>query len=663
MKRAFTIHHLAMIALVFLLSIAVRGNQKLTATELMAKIDSLELLYQYDLACNLTDEFLSRFALSQETDKVLLSRAYLTKTYCMRDEGKHRESAPLLEEALRLSLLTTDSALIADCYREIGFACAVAGNYEKSLEVYTTAMQISSRMDDLSSVAIDLNAIGKIYEMWKQFDKALEFFFQSLEIARKQENFNQVAVRKASIASIYKSQQKYDLALEWLEKSLNLEIQLGNEVRRGYRLDQMGEIFTLTGQLEKAERYLEEALQIFRDKKVLTSESIALNHIAVNYMRRNNPTRAISFHLQSLDVANKTNFDNMKQKNHRELSMIYEQTANFDAALNHYKSYVELKDTAFSEKARQQMLDFQVKYETEQKEKELALLNQEKLEQELKLNQAQQQRIIMAGVSIILLILLTAVYGRFRIKKLTSARLASANEQLSMLNQTKNKFFTILAHDLKNPIYAFRNISAAVHDNLNDLSPQDLNYYTHELKSSSTRLCSFLDELLKWAGSLTGRLRPDPKTISIKPVLEELVGLHNAMADNKQISFNLSIDEHHTCFADHNMVHTVFRNLISNAIKFTPESGKISICSHSNHNYMEVCVTDTGVGMSEEDVMKLFKLGHDPSKIGNSAEKGMGMGLILCKEFVEKNNGKISVVSQVGVGSTFTVSLPIYSNN
>jgi len=663
MKRVSSVLHLILVAMVLLHSLIAMGNQKLPAPQLMAKIDSLELIFQYDLACQFTDEFLSRFALSQETNKVLLSRAYLKKTYCLRDESKHRESMPLHEEALRLALLTADSSLIADCYREMGYTQVVSGNYQQGLDSYTNAMQISSRMDDFTAVSIDLNAIGKIYELWKEFDKALEFFFNSLEIARNLENLNQVAVRKASIASIYKSQQKYDQALEWLEKSLAIELQLANEVRRGFRLDQMGEIYTLTGQVGKAERYLLEALQIFRDNNVLISESIALNHLAVNHMKRNNPVEAISFHLQSLEVANKANFDNMKQKNHRELSLAYEQAGNFSAALNHYKSYIELKDTAFNEKARQQLLDFQVKYETEQREKELALLNQQKLEQELKLNQAQQQRIIMVGVSIILLILLTAVYSRFRIKKLASARLASANEQLSMLNQTKNKFFTILAHDLKNPIFAFRNISEAVHDNLANLNPQELSYYTHELKSSSSRLCAFLDELLKWAGSLTGRLRPNPEKISIKPVMEELVALHHTMAESKQINFNLTIDDQHACYADHNMVHTVFRNLISNAIKFTPESGQISISSHSNYNYVEVSVTDTGVGMTEEDVLKLFKLGSDPSKIGNSPEKGMGMGLILCKEFIEKNNGNISAVSQPGVGSTFTVSLPIYSNN
>jgi signal transduction histidine kinase len=663
MKRSFSAIKRMLIALLLLFPILVWGNEKPTPARLMEKIDSLELIFQYDEACRLTDDFIAEFSHSGDTPPDLLSQAYLTKVLCLRDEGKNLECIPLHDEALRLALLTTDSLLISNCYREMGYTYAMSGNYQKSLDSYTTALEISSRMDDLPSIAIDLNAIGKIYEMWRQYDKALDFFTQSLEIARNTNNLNQVALRKASIASIYKSKGQFELALDWLDKSLKLEIQLGNEVRKGYRLDQMGEIYTFLGQLEKAEEYLLNALEIFRNNKVLTSESIALNHLAVNFQKKNNPERAISYFMQSLELANKTTFDNMKQKNHRELSAIFEQTGNFEAALNHYKKYVELKDTAYNETARQQLLDFQVKYETEQKEKELAVLNQQKLEQELQLNQVRQQRILMAGISIILLISLTALYGRFRIKRLAQARLAVANEQLTLLNQTKNKFFTILAHDLKNPIYAFRNIAAAVYDNRHDISDQDLTYYTLELKNSSTKLCSFLDELLKWAASLTGRIKPEKETIVIKPVLEELIELHRTMADNKNIRISAIINEQHTCYADQNMIQTIFRNLISNAIKFTPENGSITINSTTDDGFLKVYITDTGIGMTEEDTQKLFQLDQDPSKIHNSKEKGMGMGLILCKEFVDKNNGKLSAASQAGKGSTFTVTLPIHSNN
>jgi len=662
MKKGFYAIELLLLTMVLLCPTVVRGGERLSAVRLMEKIDSLELIFQYDEACRLTDEFIAEFAQSEDCTPGLLSQAYLTKVLCLRDEGKNPECMPLHEDALRFALLTTDSLLISDCFREMGYTLAMLGNYQKSLDSYTTALGISSRMDDLTSMAIDLNALGKIYEMWRQYDKALDFFMQSLDIARNTNNLNQVALRQASIASIYKSNGEYELALDWLNKSLDLEIQLGNEVRKGYRLDQMGEIYTLLGQLEKAEGYLLRALGIFRNNKVLTSESIALNHLAVNYRERNNHEEAIAFYTQSLELANKTVFDNMKQKNHRELSEVYAQTGNFQAALDHYKEYVALKDTAYNETARQQLLDFQVRYETEQKEKELALVNQQKLEQELQLNFARQQRIIMAAISIILLISLTALYGRFRIKKLAQARLAAANEQLTVLNQTKSKFFTILAHDLKNPIYAFRNISEAVHDNLHELDKVELSYYTGELKNTSKKLSLFLDELLKWAASLTGRMKPEKELIAVKPMVNELIELYRGMAENKKIDLKFDIHEQHTLFADRNMVHTLLRNLISNAIKFTPGNGSISITSREEKSHLMIDVTDTGIGMSADDTKKLFQLDQDTSKIGQSHEKGMGMGLILCKEFAEKNDGSISVFSQPGKGSTFTVTLPKNTN-
>lgn len=629
-----------------------------SATVEMAKIDSLELIQKYDEACIQTDEFIDSYALADDSDPVLLSRAYMKKSLCLRVKGQNRESIPVIEKALGFALQTTDSALIAMGYRELGYSNTIVGNYQQGLDAYSTALQIDTRLNAGEDISVSLNAIGKIYELWRQFDKALEFFFQSLEIARELNNLNQIAVRKASIASVFKSQQKFDLALDYLEKSLILETELNNQVRRGYRLDQIGEIYTIMGEYKKAEEMLFPALNIFRENKIFVSESIVLNHLALNYMRMNELDKAIAYYTESLDIAEKIGFNNMRQKNYEELSLLMQKTGDFSKSLEYYKHFVALKDSAYNEQARRQMLDFQVKYESEQKEKELALLNQERLKDQLRLNQARQQRIIMAGILTVMLIILGALFSRFQIKKRAQLKLASANRQLSILNQTKNKFFTILAHDLKNPIYAFRNISASVHDNYAELSSEDLHYYTGELKNTSEKLCYLLDELLKWAASITGRLKPKKESIELRSVFQGLAELYNPMIDAKKINLITDVPEGHFVWADRNMTNTVFRNIFSNAIKFTPEEGWIKIQSNMNSLHTEIKISDSGIGISPEDLPRLFDIGNDPSKIGNSNDKGMGFGLFLCKEFIDKNKGRIWAESQPGKGSVFHIVLP-----
>ena len=661
MKRGKSFYCITMIfcfPVLYLFATAKTANSAQSPVELMAKIDSLEQLLLYDEACILTHDFLEQFAHYDNTDPVLLCRAYLKISLCLGDEGKTQESIPVLEKAIGIAMQIKDSTLLSIGYRELGYSYTIAGNYQQGLDAYTSALEIDTELNAYENIAVSLNAIGKIHELWKQFDKALDFYFQSLEIAKKLNNLNQIAVRKASIASAYKSMQNFDLALDYLERSLALETELNNEVRMGYRMDQMGEIYTLMGNYQKAEEKLLPALEIFRNNRILVSESIVLNHIGFNYMKKNDYGNAFERYTESLTIAEQIGFNNMKQKNLKELSLLMQKKNNYSEALEYYKQFVAIRDSAYTEQAHRQLLDFQVKYESEQKEKELAIINQKRLEDQLKLNQARQQRILMFGIVTILLILLGALYSRFQIKKRAQLKLSAANNQLSVLNQTKNKFFTILAHDLKNPIYAFRNISASVYDNHAELDSKDLRYYTGELKNTSEKLCSFLDELLKWAASITGRLAPKAEALELKPVFKELADLYSPMVKAKNLSLSVVVPEGHFVWADRNMTNTVFRNIISNAIKFTPEQGWIKIQSNMNSLHTEIKISDSGIGISPEDLPRLFDIGNDPSKIGKSNDKGMGFGLFLCKEFIDKNNGKIWAESQPGNGTVFRITLP-----
>ncbi|ASB50577.1 ATP-binding protein [Alkalitalea saponilacus] len=642
----------------YLFSSARTGYTAQSPEDLMTKIDSLEQLLLYEEACVLTHELLEQYANFDETDRVLLCRAYLKKSFCFGDEGKTVESIVVLEKALAIAMQIKDSTLLSIGYRELGYRSTIAGNYEQGFEAYRNALEIDTKLNAYENIAISLNAIGKIHELWKQFDKALDFFYQSLAIAEHLNNLDQIAIRKASIASAYKSMQNFDLALDYLERSLALETELNNEVRMGYRMDQMGEIFTILGDFEKAEEKLLSALEIFRNNRILVSESIVLNHIGFNYMKKNDYENALNRYIESLAIAEQTGFNNMKQKNLRELSSLMQKKKNYSEALEYYKQFVAIRDSAFTEQARRQLLDFQVKYESEHKEKELAIMNQKRLEDQLKLNQARQQHILMFGIVTILIFLLGTLYSRFQIKKRAQIKLSEANRQLNLMNQTKNKFFTILAHDLKNPIYAFRNISTSVHENYAELSREDLKYYTGELKNTSEKLCAFLDDLLKWAASITGRLVPKADSIELKPLFEKLVDLCSPMAKSKKLSISVDIPNGHLVWADRNMINTIFRNIISNAIKFTPENGWIKIQSNMQSIHTEIKISDSGIGILPKDLPKLFDIGNDPSRIGNSNDKGMGFGLFLCKEFIDKNNGEIRAESQPGNGTIFQIVLP-----
>jgi len=178
------------------------------------------------------------------------------------------------------------------------------------------------------------------------------------------------------------------------------------------------------------------------------------------------------------------------------------------------------------------------------------------------------------------------------------------------------------------------------------------------LNKSSRQLNVLLDNLLNWSRVQTGRMPVTPESIDLYDLAENSLELHKANAENKQISLINTVDKGMLIKADQNMITLVMRNLVTNAVKFTPEGGKIKISAYQKGNKVEIAVEDTGIGISKDDIGKLFRIDVHFSLPGTNQEAGTGLGLVLCKEFVAKNNGAIRVESEPGKGSKFIVTMP-----
>ncbi len=230
--------------------------------------------------------------------------------------------------------------------------------------------------------------------------------------------------------------------------------------------------------------------------------------------------------------------------------------------------------------------------------------------------------------------------------------------ELESLNQTKDKFFAIIAHDLRNPFSTVLNLSELLAKEFDSFEPYKMQLFIEQIYKYSNNTFNLLENLLQWSLLQTGRTVLRTRTGNIADLIVENIELLRGNAIQKKI--NLSWTNPSDCFAffDHNMITTVIRNLITNAIKFTPENGRITILVSNEMDYYRVAVSDTGVGISSDDQAKLFRIDTNPSTIGTSHEQGTGLGLILCKEFVEKNGGTIGLESEVGKGSTFHFTVP-----
>ncbi|MBA7574690.1 Sensor histidine kinase RcsC [subsurface metagenome] len=233
------------------------------------------------------------------------------------------------------------------------------------------------------------------------------------------------------------------------------------------------------------------------------------------------------------------------------------------------------------------------------------------------------------------------------------------NKELREMVVTKNKFFSIIAHDLRGPFNTLLGFSDIALKEFDNMDPEDIKDMIKHIHSSSVRGFDLLNNLLEWSRSQTGSIKCEPVDFSLSDLVRENILLFSDVAYKKNIELQNELKEQILAFADRNMINTVIRNLISNALKFTKSGGKISITVKKGDGVLIISVIDSGVGINEENISKLFNLTESYSTIGTGNETGTGLGLILCKEFVEKNGGKIWVESKINEGSKFSFAIPV----
>ncbi|OQY03467.1 MAG: hypothetical protein B6I20_04940 [Bacteroidetes bacterium 4572_117] len=247
--------------------------------------------------------------------------------------------------------------------------------------------------------------------------------------------------------------------------------------------------------------------------------------------------------------------------------------------------------------------------------------------------------------------------------KLVQEQLKKTNEEIQLANENKDKLLSIIAHDLRNPFSVLIAFSKLLVDSYDEFSKEDVMIYIKSFYQTSKQGFSLLDNLLKWSKSQTGKMEITPERLDLNDLVEETVTLLNSQALNKNIKIRNKVPKNIFAFADLNMTLTVLRNLISNAIKFTNSKGKVSVFGERNKKQIKIIVTDNGVGIDASDIKKILRIDIKHSTSGTVGERGTGLGIILCKEFIEKNNGEFVIESKPGIGSKFSFTLPKIEKN
>lgn len=475
---------------------------------------------------------------------------------------------------------------------------------------YLKALELGEKGNLISILANANMALGDWHSSEKQPKVAAKYLAAAQKYSQELQDFRTLAILDKMFASNYYNQKNYDLALKYIDKCINY-FRESNDLR-GIRGN-----------------YYEKA-------KILFAKGEA--------------EKAVDFALLEIESSNLINSFSYKDESYLLLSTIEKSRENYAQALIYHQEYVEVKDSIFSDNLEDKIAEEGTRQNIEAAQE--AQQNAE-LQAELLTTQNRLFGAIAVGLFTILLI------GGFLFVQLRKARkqLQNQNLQLIQLNETKDKFFGIIAHDIRSPITALDSVGEQMSYYLAKNNQVKLRRLADRVDSTAKRLSSLLDNLLNWALLQTGTIPYNPISVDIKTVSDEILELYEPIASAKNIRLINNIEANQMVFVDESSLNAILRNLVNNALKFTTENGEVSISIKEEKEKFFIEINDTGTGISAEKLPTLFNIERKSSK-GTAGEKGTGLGLMLCKELVELNKGTIKAFSELGKGSKFVFSIP-----
>ncbi|MDL2281669.1 tetratricopeptide repeat-containing sensor histidine kinase [Parabacteroides sp. OttesenSCG-928-G06] len=530
-----------------------------------------------------------------------------------------------------------------------------------------------------------------------EYEKALEAYLKALELNEKDKVQKIIAQRNthnnlgieastySMIADIYIKLLNYDKAIDYLLRAK--KIMDDNPTERiafvYYTIELNGMlagIYTITNQPDKALPLLEKSYEMAVEKELLPEVVLALCRLSnFYYTERKDYNQAFAFAREAQPIAEKTSMPNLISSAEKSLMkacfglkdyktarhyaekvlaytekedwenlydiygyliMIYALSGDVKQSEVYLTKYNEAVSNLSDANLHNSLQEMEVKYDVQQKELEI-VRKQSEIDQH-----RSRQYIYIGGLVVVGILLLLFIY----IASLRNKR----NKILAESNATKDKFFSIISHDLKNPTIAQRDALQQLIAHVGEWDTDSLSQYYEELLQSADGQVELLYNLLNWAQVQTGRMPYVPTPFDLVFELRSDIALVKNMAERKGISLDIRMQETAIVTGDRNMLVTVVRNLLTNAVKFTHNKGRVTLEIHpeTDGNYT-LSVTDTGMGMSNEQINSLFRIDRQHSLPGTAGEPGSGLGLIVCKELIEKHNSKLHVESEMGKGSRF----------
>lgn len=647
------------------------------------------------------------------TDKAVghdLARIYFE----LSTELKESDTDSALYYANQAELMLTKDdpdQLLPHLYKNKGEIYEKRLAYDRSLVYYRKAYDEFIREDNWQEIGRCALSIGNILYELADFSEAYFQYLQSLNAFEKAGDRKGIAMMENNLGMVSHEMNKLEEAKKHYQRAYDIYHEDGYVIDECRALNNIGRILYDRRQYDSALVYYQDVLQIINSERDTSTASqkvllAVFNNMALSFREKGDHRSAMSYLGRSLSLAQElrdqfdlgsvyTNmgslygvmkqqdsalfylhralriakeygFKRLELKAYEELAVLHASVGNYISAYNWHLRFDTVYKVLFNENMAAQMARQRAHYEQELKDSEIVQLQSESQVQNM-LNK------VFLGFIVVVIALALVITINLRSKKRTNQMLAERNLQLSNalqklseselesqnLNRSKDRIFSVVAHDLRNPVAAILGFSELLHDNFDQFTPETQKEYVLQILQSTQRIQGLLENLLIWARSQMKAVKYAPEHLKVKNLVDDCVKELKPNFDHKKVDCLARLGRKCDVYADKSMIYTVFRNLLMNAIKFSFPGGKVRITSETDGEHCRIMVTDDGIGIQPEIQEKLFDANEGITSPGTTGESGSGLGLVICKEFLERNSGTIQVESEPGNGSTFTVTLPL----
>ena len=558
------------------------------------------------------------------------------------DQNRFPESKTYAEKAL--TFFNQDSLRWrASCYAILNTTLQRIGDFNKALEYAQQALSLGNKLHDNKVISSALNSLATINLSTEHFEEALHYINQAIDIERQNTQDNRaLAIRLGIKCETLMCMHRPEEALQCINEALEMDRQANRMEKVGIRLSQKADILLELEQWSECRKICLEAQDIFRQNNQTVDLIITLKQLGMCEMGDHHYSKAEQYLLEGERLCLEIGFKPLLWRMQNQLYQLYKKTDQLDKAMTYLEKSTSVKDSLNNERYQQLLSEYQVIYQTHEKEDQIA----------------QQQQILKNRYIILLLlaILLTLLIFLALITLKIARNRKNRTKHLEESNHIKDQIFSIISHDLKNPVQAQKQVLDYMCEHFDDISIQDKRMQISALKQSNDILNSLLINLLDWTSLEFGKLSYKPIRIDLVSLVRETLRKVNTAAKNKHVTITTSIPTNTFVMMDINYLEIILFNLLSNAVKFSYENSNVEIESEESDGKVVLKVIDHGVGMDEDEKKLIFQK-EKISKHGTSGEVGTGIGLLLCKELIDKSHNQISFHSELNHGTTVTFSM------